>query len=384
VEIALSCLGDGSSQLNKFGESNYVSDSPRSPVRYFLTLQDRISTAIERIDASGEGLALVIDEDGGLYATVTDGDIRRALLAGANLDSGVYELIEKGKAPPHDKGPLTAEVGISEIEMLHLMNQHALRHLPLVDASGRVVEVVLLRELAEDYESPIRAVVMAGGFGKRMMPLTENTPKPMLPLGDKPVIERIIGKLESAGISKVNLALHYLPEKIIEYLGDGSEFGVSIDYMTEDNPLGTAGALRLLEKSEESLLVINGDIVTDVDFRAMLAFHRDNDADLTIAVRRCAVKVPYGVVECSGALVTNVEEKPERSYLVNAGIYLLKPSLIPLVPDGERFDMTDLIKQALQEERKVVAFLVHEYWLDIGQHGDYELAQSHAASGRLR
>lgn len=360
-----------------------MSESGRSPNRYLLSLDDSLTTAIRRIDEAGEGLALVVYGDGRLHATLTDGDIRRALLGGASLEERVDELIGKGKAPPHDQGPLTAPVGTSEVEMLHLMNQHALRHLPLVDESGRVVEVVLLRELAEEYETPIRAVVMAGGLGSRMMPLTKDLPKPMLPLGDKPVIDRIIGKLASAGINKVNLALHYLPEKIMEHLGDGSQFGVSIDYVTEDRPLGTAGALRLMEHSQEPLLVINGDIVTDVDFRAMLSFHSDNDADLTIAVRRCEVNVPYGVIECVGAVVAGIEEKPSRSYLVNAGIYLLEPSLIPSVPDNERFDMTDLIETALLEDRKVVAFLVHEYWLDIGQHGDYELAQSHAENGEI-
>lgn len=355
----------------------------RSPERYRVSQEASVAEVVERIDSGGEGLALVISDAGRLVATITDGDVRRAFLAGVQLSDSVRELMAKGKAIPYDQGPLTAPVGLSDDEMLRLMAENTLRHLPLINEQGQIIEVVMLRELAEERISPLRALVMAGGLGTRMMPLTKDTPKPMLPVGDRPLMERILRQLSSAGINRVNIALHYLPERITDHFGDGSRWGLDLDYVTEDQPLGTAGVLRLMDHSEEPLLVVNGDILTGVDFRAMVRYHHDHRADLTVAVRRYEVGMPYGVIDCEGALVTGIDEKPQQSYLVNAGIYLLQPSLIPHVPDSGHFDMTDLIKAALAQGDTVVAFLVHEYWLDIGRLDDYQLAQEHIRRGLI-
>jgi NDP-sugar pyrophosphorylase family protein len=206
----------------------------------------------------------------------------------------------------------------------------------------------------------------------------------MLPVGDRPLLEVTIARLRSAGISRVNVTTHFMPEKIIEHFGDGSAFGVELNYVSETTPLGTAGALALMAAPQEPLLVINGDILTNIDFRSMLAFHREHQADLTVAVRRYEFQVPYGVLECEGPFVQRLSEKPAYSFFVNAGIYLLEPTAHAFVRRDQRFDMTDLIEVLIANQRTVVGFPLVEYWLDIGQHADYEQAQLDVASGRFR
>jgi NDP-sugar pyrophosphorylase family protein len=209
------------------------------------------------------------------------------------------------------------------------------------------------------------------------LPLTKDLPKPMLPVGNKPLMEILVQQLRDAGIRRLNITVHHQPEKIIEHFGDGREFGVDITYATEDRPLGTAGALGMIEAPQETVLVVNGDILTGLDFRAMLAYHREQRADLTVAVQRYEVQVPYGVIECEGAFVRRLAEKPVLGFVVNAGIYLLEPSVHRLIPTGERYDMTELIQRLLDEGRPVAPFPIREYWLDIGQHADYERAQEY-------
>ena len=216
---------------------------------------------------------------------------------------------------------------------------------------------------------------MAGGKGSRMRPLTEEVPKPMLPVGDQPLVEIILHQLRDAGVKRVHMTTHHKSEKIYKYFGDGSDFGVELSYVSEDRPLGTAGGLGLMKAPEETLLVINGDILTEVDFRAMVAYHREQRADLTIAVREFDLQVPYGVVECEGAVVRHLREKPLLKFFVNAGIYLLEPVVHRYIPNGQRFDMTDLIQDLIDQGRSVASFPVLEYWLDIGEPLDYERAQ---------
>jgi len=221
----------------------------------------------------------------------------------------------------------------------------------------------------------LQAVIMAGGFGSRLRPLTEDTPKPMLPVGDRPLMEHIIDSFRNAGIQRVNITTHFHPEKITGYFGDGHDFGVEINYVTEGLPLGTAGALGLMGTPTAPLLVMNGDILTRLDFRAMLDHHRQHKADLTMAVRPYEMQVPYGVVESEELLVRKVQEKPVFRYLVNAGIYLLEPGVHQYIPNGQRCDMPELIQRLIAAGHRVVSFPIIEYWLDVGRHGDYVQAQ---------
>jgi dTDP-glucose pyrophosphorylase len=337
---------------------------------------------MECIDRSGKGIALVLDEERRLIATVTDGDIRRAILAGMDLNLKIGELVAR-RAQPHNSRPVTADVGTSSDVLLHTMNEKGLRHVPLVDEDERVVSVVLLSDLAKEYELPLRAMVMAGGLGTRLRPLTEDLPKPMLPLGSRPLLELIVEQLREAGIRKVNVATHYKGDVISDHFKDGQDFGVDIRYVKEDQPLGTAGALSLLEESDEPLLVINGDILTRVDFRAMLNFHREHGADLTVAVRLYEFNVPYGVVLTDGVAVKGISEKPIVRQFINAGIYLLSPPVRRLVPNGQPYDIPDLIQLLLSQGGSVVSFPIREYWLDIGKADHYDQAQSDVAAGRF-
>ncbi len=322
----------------------------------------------------GLGLALVVDEDRHLLGTVTDGDIRRAILADIDLHQPVEVLLDQLKPPQH-RMALTASAGTSEARLLQMMTESTLRHIPLVNEAGQVEGVAVLDDLAKDFELPLTAVVMAGGAGTRLRPLTDDKPKPMLPLGGRPLLEHIVDRLRMAGIRRLNITRHYKGDLIEDYFGDGRDFGVEIRYVDEKTPLGTAGALSLMEASDEPLLVINGDIVTNVDLRAMLDFHREHRADMTVAVRQEAFTIPYGVVEMDGVELVGISEKPTDRHMINAGIYLLSAGVCRQVPVGRHYDMTDLIQDLIQKKLTIIGFPIQEYWIDIGQPEDYEKAQ---------
>ena len=343
--------------------------------QYLVATTATVGQVMACIDRNTKGIALVVDADGRLLNTVTDGDVRRAILAGIKLDSPLQPLLadkrQKARATP-----ITAPAGTPAAELLRLMQERSIRQLPLVDAAGKPTELVTLDELLPNDALPLQAVIMAGGAGTRLRPLTQDVPKPMLPVGGKPMLEHVIAQLRGAGIHRVNITTHYKREVIENHFGDGRGFGVEVSYVKESQPLGTAGAIGLMESPKEPLLVVNGDILTRVDFRAMLRFHREHKADLTVAVRQYDVNVPFGVIQTNGERVTGVEEKPVLNFFVNAGIYLLEPQVHPFIPNGQRYDMTELIQRLVSQGRRVVSFPVLEYWLDIGQPEDYVAAQS--------
>jgi dTDP-glucose pyrophosphorylase/predicted transcriptional regulator len=334
-----------------------------------------IADAIARLDKAGTGALLLCSSGLVLCGLLTDGDIRRAILHGIPLEAACEKI-----ASPD---PVTAQRSISAGEALQVMNQHDINHLPVVDAEGNVVEFLLRRDLVREEHAGLSAVIMAGGLGKRLLPLTERMPKPMLPVGDRPLLELTIQKLRGFGIRDVNLTTHYLPESIVNHFGDGEAFGVRLNYLQEDHPLGTAGGLKLMKRADGPILVLNGDILTGVSLEEMLVFHRKYGAELTMGVRRYEVKVPFGVVECDDVRVTGLQEKPSLNFLINAGLYLLEPSAFDCIPEGQRFDMTDLIRTLLDAGRSVVSFPIIEYWLDVGRHEDYLRAQEDVRNGRI-
>lgn len=334
------------------------------------------------IDRGSVGIALVIGADDRLLGTVTDGDIRRALLNGTRLDEPVRRLLDGRANSPYPR-TITASPSTPPAARLAILQENRIRHLPIVDSNGRLVDLSVLDELAAPADSAVRAVILAGGLGTRLGPLTAATPKPMLPVGARPVLEWTVEQLRDAGIRKVHVATHYLAEQITEHFGSGGQFGVQIDYTTETEPLGTAGPIRLLADSAEPILVINGDIVTRVDLRALVDFHREQGAEMTVGVRAYEIQVPYGVVECAGPRVERFREKPTLPVLVNAGVYLLEPAAASLIPAGCRFDMTDLIERLLAAGRAVVSFPIVEYWIDIGAPADYARADADARAGLL-
>ena len=349
--------------------------------RVTVTPKDSVRQVMECIDRSAKGIALVLDEGRLLIGTVTDGDIRRAILAGMDLELPIGELL-KEREPAFAAGAITAPLGTDDTALLHLMAEHSVRHIPLLDEDGRVVDVAFLSELVKEYELPLRAVVMAGGYGNRLRPLTEEVPKPMLPVGNRPLLELIVEQLKQAGIRQVNVATHYKGDVIADHFKNGEAFGVDIRYVKEDQPLGTVGALSLIEEHDEPLLVMNGDILTRVDFRSLLNFHREHKADLTVCVRQYEFRVPYGVIDTDGVMVKGISEKPVVRQFINAGIYLLNPQVRRLIPNGQPYDIPDLIERLVKENGTVVCFPIREYWLDIGKVDQYNQAKADIAAGR--
>lgn len=348
-----------------------------------VTAETPVSEVIACIDRSGRmSIALVVDAAGRLVNTLSDGDVRRGLLSGVSMGDPAKKLLAIKTRTPNPV-PVTAPVGTLERDLLIKMQKHSVRQIPLVDEDGVPRDVVILSDLLPQVTRGLQAVIMAGGFGMRLRPLTETLPKPMLPVSGRPVMEHIIAQLRHTGIRRVNVTTHYRADKITEHFGDGAAFGVEINYILEDIPLGTGGALGLLQRPAETLLVINGDILTQLDFRTMHAFHHDNGAQMTVAVRRYEVNVPYGVIDCEGVHVRGLREKPRLTFFVNAGIYMLEPEVHDYIPANQHLNMTDLVLKLIEAGKSVVSYPICEYWLDIGQHEDYSKAQQDAESGEL-
>ena len=334
-----------------------------------------IAEAIAHLNEAGTGALMLSDAEGKLRGVITDGDIRRAVIRQIPLSDPC-----EGIATPK---PVCASEPISSSDALHIMNEHDIHQLPLVDGEGRIVDFLLRKDLLPQAQHDLQAVVMAGGYGKRMLPLTEKVPKPMLPVGERPLLELIIHQLRRAGIHDVNLTTHYLPDSISGHFGNGEHFGVRLNYSQEENPLGTAGGLRLMARPQGPFLVINGDVLTGVPFQQMLQYHRSHGAMLTVGVRKYEFQVPFGVVDCEDVRITKIEEKPCHSYFINAGTYMLEPAAWDRIPEGSRFDMTDLIRVLLEAGETVVGFPIMEYWIDVGRHEDYLKAQELVSKGEL-
>lgn len=342
-----------------------------------------VRTVLEVIGRGNLGIALVTDAERHLLGTVTDGDVRRATLAGVGLSESIERLLERPPGSAYAR-PVSLPQAADADEVLACMRRHDLRHIPLLDPDLRVVGLATFEELHPAAPiPPVEALIMAGGDGRRLRPLTDRTPKPMLRVAERPLMELLVERLRQAGISHLRVSTHYLAEKIVDHFGDGSAFGVHISYLEEDEPLGTGGALGLIrERPETPLLVVNGDLLTEVDFRAMLAFHREQGALLTVGVRRFALQIPYGVVQVEGARVRAIAEKPDHSVLVNAGLYLVEPPALELVPEQSHFDMTELIERLLARGEPVASFPVIEEWIDVGERGELERARGVAHARR--
>lgn len=348
----------------------------RNVADLFVSPDSAIRDVIKCIDRSGRiSIALIVDGNGRLLNTVTDGDIRRAILAGFSLDAPISQVLPiKARLP--NPLPVTAPVGTDSDTLMRIMKERSVRQIPLVDGEGKVANIVILSDLLPQKHLTMQAVIMAGGFGKRLQPLTDDLPKPMLPVGGRPLMELIVDQLKEAGIHEIIVSTHYKPEKIIDHFGSGQDFDVKLTYVNEEQPLGTGGVLGLMQPPKESLLVVNGDILTRINFRTMHAYHQEQNADMTVAVSHFSLQVPYGVIECDGSRVRSISEKPQLNFFVNAGIYLLEPVVFQYIRTGESFNMTDLIQWLLDAGRSVVSFPVFEYWLDIGQLEDYRKAQN--------
>lgn len=324
---------------------------------------------MELIDSSARQIALVTDESGVLVATVTDGDVRRGLLKGLGLDAPVSEVMHRN--------PTTLLKGASAASAQRLMRERGLNHIPVVDAGGKLVALALREGMLGVEPRPNRVILMAGGLGMRLRPLTETVPKPMIPVGDKPLLERIVTRFQDQGFSRFTLSLNYLGHVIRDHFGDGSALGVEIDYVEETKRMGTGGALSLIPaRPDEDFVVMNGDILTTTSFSAIMDFHGETSAAVTICAREFNMQVPYGVLNADGTTLVSMEEKPVHRHLVNAGIYALSPLIFEHIRDDEPMDMPDLIDRVKDAGHKVSVFPVREYWMDIGRIEDLDRARA--------
>ena len=335
--------------------------------KVLLTPKDSLERTIKVLHEGGCRIALVADKFGMLLGTVTDGDIRRALINQLTMESSV-SLIMNGN-------PITVDDKVKNKDILSLMSDKSLLHMPIIDKDGILCGLETLQHLIESpiYDNPI--FLMAGGFGTRLHPLTKSTPKPLLKVGNKPILEMIIEQFINYGFHNFYISTHFKSEQIRDYFKDGELHNISIKYVHEDSPLGTAGSLGLLpdDLPDLPIIVMNGDLLTKVDFKNLFNFHCEHNSEATMCVREYDFQVPYGVVEIDDYNIKRITEKPVHKFFVNAGIYVLNRSLINKVDGKSYLDMTDFLEKELNNSG-VKAFPIHEYWLDIGQVEEYEKA----------
>ncbi len=325
-----------------------------------------IQDVLKVIDSEALQLALVVDLDNRLLGTVTDGDIRRALINDVPLSQPISEIMFTT--------PTTVDFSTSKAQILELMNAKQLHSIPILD-DGIVIGLETIHHLTQKtkYDNPV--FLMAGGFGTRLKPLTDKCPKPLLKVGDKPILETVLLSFIKSGFHNFYISTHYLPKMIQEYFGDGTKWGISINYVHEEEPLGTGGALGLLPEDLPDLpvLMMNGDVLTKVDLEALLTFHNENNANATMCVREYEYQVPFGVIESEGNIIKSMVEKPVQRFHVNAGIYVVGRKIIEQVNNNEVVDMPTLLERHLGND--VLMFPFHEYWLDIGRMDDFNRAQ---------
>ncbi|WP_341894454.1 nucleotidyltransferase family protein [Ferrovibrio terrae] len=323
-----------------------------------------IRRALEAIDSGTAQFALVATADYHLLGVVTDGDIRRALLKSIPLDQPVSTIM--------NRQPKILRQGESRDTALAIMRTHILRHVPVLDASGRIIGLETLSEFVSPEWKDNLIVLMAGGLGSRLRPLTHDKPKPLLEVGGQPILETIVRHFVNLGFRRFCISVNYRAEQIVEHFGDGHRFGAEITYLHETEQLGTAGSLSLLpERPDLPFLVMNGDILTNLDFLNVVNFHVEHNSIATMCVREHEFQVPYGVVESTGGRFTSIAEKPVYRFMVSAGIYVLNPAVLDSIDSGTSLNMPDLFERVRGKTEQVYTYKIQEYWLDIGKAEDF-------------
>ncbi|MDC0239199.1 nucleotidyltransferase family protein [Candidatus Thioglobus sp.] len=334
---------------------------------FCIGLNSTIEEAMNSIDHGNIKIVFVVDGDNKFLGTLNDGDIRRAILRGKVLTDIINDI--------YNSNAIFADKHTSKEALLNLCSKNHVSQIPILNKDSRVVDIFILDELLVRKQYNNSVVLMVGGLGKRMRPLTKNTPKPMLKIGKTPILHTIIKGFSKYGFTNFIMCLGYKSDVIQDYFQDGNELGVSIEYIIEDKPMGTAGALTLLkEKISEPFFVMNGDLLTNVNYEQVFDFHKSNNSKATMCVSEYEIEVPYGVVSVNHENIVSIEEKPLHSFFVNAGIYLLEPECIDLIPNNEFYDMPMLFEKLLFLKEKIVSFPMKEYWLDIGRMTEYEKA----------
>jgi len=328
-----------------------------------------IREAMEKIDEGGIKIALVTDDNLTLLGTISDGDIRRAILKGINLDDSIVNI--------YNTNPIKAYADTPVTKLKKLARHHNILRIPIVDDEEKLICLELVEEMSISSTKPNKVILMVGGLGTRLRPLTDNTPKPMLHVGGKPILETIIERFAIYGFVNIVMCIGYKSHVIQDYFGDGSSFGVNIEYILEDKRMGTAGALSLLkEKLTDPFFVMNGDLLTNVNFDHLCDYHIENHSKATMCVREYDFQVPFGVVNLKGHNIASIEEKPVHNFFVSAGIYMLNPGCIDMIPNDEFYDMPTLFEKMIAQEDNVISFPLREYWLDIGRIEEYKKANN--------
>lgn len=326
-----------------------------------------IKEALEIIDSGAMQIALVVDDNDKLLGTLTDGDIRRGILMGLDLDSSIETIVFKE--------PAVAKISSTKEEILKIALSKKLHQIPIVDDNGIVLDLKEIEELVEPKIKTNRVILMVGGLGTRLRPLTQDMPKPMLKVGNKPILQTIVEKFAEYGFVNITMCVNFNASIIRDYFGDGKEFGVNIDYVLEQKRMGTAGALSLLkERPSEPFFVMNGDLLTNVNFEHIFNYHMLNKATATMCVREYDYEVPYGVVKMNDNKIIEIAEKPVQKFFVSAGIYMLSPEILDLIAKNEFYDMPALFEKLIKLSKNVISFPIREYWLDIGRMEEYQRA----------
>lgn len=337
-----------------------------------LSLTSTIRDALQIINNGAIQMAVVVDSEGKLLGTITDGDIRRGLLNNLRLEDSVETILHTT--------PTVATLSDTKEDILQKALTKKLHQIPIIDEEYRVLGIQEINDLIKPSSKPNMVVLMVGGLGSRLRPLTEVTPKPMLKVGNKPILQTIVEKFAEYGFNEIVLCVNYKSHIIQDYFGDGSAFGVTITYIFEEERMGTAGALSLLTSlPNEPFFVMNGDLLTNINFDHLCNYHLTQNAMATMCVREYDFQVPYGVVNMEGNTILSIQEKPVHKFFVSAGIYMLNPDVIRYIPKNQFYDMPSLFEALIQQNQKAVSFPIREYWLDIGQMEEYERANQEYA-----
>lgn len=326
-----------------------------------------IKEALTIIDNGAMQIALVVDNSDKLLGTLTDGDIRRGILKGLDLDSSIESIIFKS--------PTVAKMSNTKEEILKIALLKKLHQIPIVNENNEIIGIQEIEQLIKPKNKSNKVILMVGGLGTRLRPLTENTPKPMLKVGDKPILQTIVEKFAEYGYTNIIMCVNYKSHIIQDYFGDGSSFGVNIEYILENDRMGTAGALSLLQnKPLEPFFVMNGDLLTNVNFEHLQDYHLANNSLATMCVREYDFQIPYGVVNVQESEIISIEEKPIQKFFVSAGIYMLSPEVLEFIPKDKFYDMPTLFNELINSKKNIISFPLREYWLDIGRIDEYKKA----------
>jgi len=330
------------------------------------------STIREALKIIGSGaikIGVVVDENEKLLGTVTDGDIRRGVLNNLSLDDAIDSVV--------CKTPIVCKIDDCNEKILEIAVDKKLYQIPIIDSKGKLVGIEEVDKLLKPKYKRSKVVLMTGGLGIRLRPLTNETPKSMLKVGDKPLLESIILGFKKYGFIEIVLSVNYKSEIIENYFGDGSNFGVNIKYIYENKRMGTAGALNYMrELLSEPFFVMNGDLLTNINFEHMMDYHIENSSVATMGVREYDFQVPYGVINSKGVNIKSIVEKPVHSFYVNGGVYVLDAQVLDFVPENEFFDMPTLFEKVIDKNLKCISFPIREYWLDIGRMEEFEKANA--------